>query len=441
MRRLCSSSAQARKYVDWPTNARRSGPPSGGVGVRRMRRGSSHRRRIGYAADAMTSWEARVTRGTAPARPRRRRAALRASSPRSSARPRCGSTSAAARAWPPAPRWAAPRPRCARDPRRPRRRALGRGAARAAAPTSARRSWPTSRPPRAPPRCATRSRPARRDPASSPASTCCTTSRTSSPLVDLLVELGARATVVLSVPDDASGAIETRTGAARGRRVRPRSCAACCPPARSARAGRARAPRRSRRRRRFERAAGQRRRPRRPARPSHYLLAFGADAARLAPASLARVADLEAERADARRRTSELAFLRPAGALEEPEPARRRCLRVAFLVHGPGAVRRGRRRRRARLAAARATTASTPVLVLARPDRSSRRWTPRAASATCRCSSSRRRATSAGRRGRDVVGDDVFVLHDLPAERYAYFVQSMEDRFYAPERPGARPRR
>jgi glycosyltransferase involved in cell wall biosynthesis len=31
--------------------------------------------------------------------------------------------------------------------------------------------------------------------------------------------------------------------------------------------------------------------------------------------------------------------------------------------------------------------------------------------------------------------ETVFVLHDLPAERYAYFVQSMEERFYAPDDP------
>jgi glycosyltransferase involved in cell wall biosynthesis len=31
--------------------------------------------------------------------------------------------------------------------------------------------------------------------------------------------------------------------------------------------------------------------------------------------------------------------------------------------------------------------------------------------------------------------ETVFVLHELPAERYAYFVQSMEERFYPPEDP------
>ena len=43
--------------------------------------------------------------------------------------------------------------------------------------------------------------------------------------------------------------------------------------------------------------------------PAHHLLAFGAGADRLAPVALARAADLDAERADARRRESDLAYL------------------------------------------------------------------------------------------------------------------------------------
>jgi hypothetical protein len=48
-------------------------------------------------------------------------------------------------------------------------------------------------------------------------------------------------------------------------------------------------------------------------------LAFGPAAEKLAPASLARVADLDAERADARRRESDLAYLEARlAALEAP---------------------------------------------------------------------------------------------------------------------------
>ena len=50
-----------------------------------------------------------------------------------------------------------------------------------------------------------------------------------------------------------------------------------------------------------------------------HLLAFGPGAARLAPATRARVADLAAERADVRRRESDLAYLEARlAALEAP---------------------------------------------------------------------------------------------------------------------------
>jgi hypothetical protein len=42
---------------------------------------------------------------------------------------------------------------------------------------------------------------------------------------------------------------------------------------------------------------------------AHHLLAFGPAADRLVPVALARAADLDAERADARRRESDLAYL------------------------------------------------------------------------------------------------------------------------------------
>jgi hypothetical protein len=128
-------------------------------------------------------------------------------------------------------------------------------------------------------------------------------------LVDLLLALGERATVVLSVPDDAAGALDDpqrrsawSAGAAEElRRLLPATAislrqvavrAAAIVPA----GGGDTAPLGAV-------AVG----PDQAA--THHLLAFGTEAARLAPASLARVADLDAESADARRRESDLAYL------------------------------------------------------------------------------------------------------------------------------------
>ncbi|HMJ36410.1 MAG TPA: methyltransferase domain-containing protein [Baekduia sp.] len=129
-------------------------------------------------------------------------------------------------------------------------------------------------------------------------------------LVDLLLALGEDgATVLLSVPDDAAGGLDDphresawSAGAAEElRRLLPPGAvsfsqvpvrAAAIVPA----AGGESAPLGG-----VTVAAGQ------P--PSHHLLAFGPDAGRLAGASLARAADLDAERADARRRESDLAYL------------------------------------------------------------------------------------------------------------------------------------
>jgi SAM-dependent methyltransferase len=138
-------------------------------------------------------------------------------------------------------------------------------------------------------------------------------------LVDLLVELGERATVILSVPDDASGALEDphrrsawSAGAAEElRRLLPPGAVSLRQVAVRASAivgaqGGTTAPLGS-----VDVPAGQA--------PTAHLLAFGAGAATLAPASLARVADLEAERADARRRESDLAYLEARlAALEAP---------------------------------------------------------------------------------------------------------------------------
>jgi SAM-dependent methyltransferase len=138
-------------------------------------------------------------------------------------------------------------------------------------------------------------------------------------LVDLLVELGERATVILSAPDDAAGALDDphrrsawSAGAAEElRRLLPPGAvslrqvavrAAAIVPA----AGGPTAPLGA-----VDVGADQA--------PTAHLLAFGPGAAALAPASLARVADLEAERADARRRESDLAYLEARlAALEAP---------------------------------------------------------------------------------------------------------------------------
>jgi SAM-dependent methyltransferase len=138
-------------------------------------------------------------------------------------------------------------------------------------------------------------------------------------LVDLLVELGERGTVILSAPDDAAGALDDphrrsawSAGAAEElRRLLPPGAVSLRQVGVRASAivgadGGPSAPLGS-----VDVPAGQA--------PLAHLLAFGPDAARLAPASLARVADLEAERADARRRESDLAYLEARlAALEAP---------------------------------------------------------------------------------------------------------------------------
>jgi SAM-dependent methyltransferase len=129
-------------------------------------------------------------------------------------------------------------------------------------------------------------------------------------LVDVLLALGEDgATVVLSVPDDAAGALDdphrasawSAAAAEELRRLLPAGAislvqvpvraSAIVPAAggESALLGS------------IAVTADQA--------PSHHLLAFGPDAARLVPASRARAADLDAERADARRRESDLAYL------------------------------------------------------------------------------------------------------------------------------------
>ncbi|QEC46225.1 hypothetical protein FSW04_00650 [Baekduia soli] len=128
-------------------------------------------------------------------------------------------------------------------------------------------------------------------------------------LVDLLLALGERATVVLSVPDDAAGALDDphrrsawSAGAAEElRRLLPPDAVVLRQV--SLRASAIVGP-----------AGGEVAPLGTPSvapdqAPTTHLLAFGPDAARLAPVSLARPADLDADRADARRRESDLAYL------------------------------------------------------------------------------------------------------------------------------------
>jgi SAM-dependent methyltransferase len=138
------------------------------------------------------------------------------------------------------------------------------------------------------------------------------------PCVDLLIELGTAHTVILSVPNDAFWAIENpfhRTSWGEGafdelRRVLPAehvefeqvplaASAIAAPGAAELELASARLD--------AERV------------PSHFLLAFGPNAERLAPVAATRMADAVEERRWERERTSELAFM--AARLRELESA------------------------------------------------------------------------------------------------------------------------
>jgi SAM-dependent methyltransferase len=149
-------------------------------------------------------------------------------------------------------------------------------------------------------------------------------------LVALLVELGERATVVLSVPDDAAGALEDPhrvtawsasaaeelrrllpAGTLVARQVAVRASAIVVGDGAADGEGAGVAGGQSAPLGAVAVGADQ------PA--AHHLLAFGPDTARLRPVSGARVANVDAERTDARRRESDLAFLEARVAqLESP---------------------------------------------------------------------------------------------------------------------------
>jgi hypothetical protein len=140
-------------------------------------------------------------------------------------------------------------------------------------------------------------------------------------LVELLIALGETATVVVSAPEDAAGALgdphrasawsagaveELRrllpAGAVVARQLPVRASAIVL----GAGTAEASAPLGA-----VAVSADQ------PA--AHHLLAFGPQAGVLAPVSVARAADLDAERADARRRESDLAYLE-ARVSQRPAP-------------------------------------------------------------------------------------------------------------------------
>ncbi|MDX6700905.1 MAG: hypothetical protein QOF26_1131 [Baekduia sp.] len=140
-------------------------------------------------------------------------------------------------------------------------------------------------------------------------------------LVEVLLVLGENATVLVSVPDDAAGALDDphresawSAGAAEElRRILPPGTvslqqvpvrAGAIVPA----GGDAAVPLGS-----LAVEAGQA--------ASHHLLAFGPAVDQLAPVALARPADVDAERADARRRESDLAYLEARLAQVEAAPA------------------------------------------------------------------------------------------------------------------------
>jgi len=138
-------------------------------------------------------------------------------------------------------------------------------------------------------------------------------------LVELLLALGeGGATVVLSVPDDAAGALEDphrrsawSAGAAEElRRLLPADAVALRQVAVRASAIVAAGDAASV-------ALGEVAVTADDA-PTAHLLAFGPDARRLAPAGLARAADLEAERGESRRSASDLAYLEARLAALEP---------------------------------------------------------------------------------------------------------------------------
>jgi SAM-dependent methyltransferase len=142
-----------------------------------------------------------------------------------------------------------------------------------------------------------------------------------SAVVELLVAVSETATVILSVPDDAAGALDDperasawSAGAAEELRrlVAGEVVTARQVPVRASAivlAGGETAP--------LGAVAVQDGQP-----AAHHLLAFGPGAARLVPVSGARAAELDAERADVRRRESDLAYLEARVAqLETPGAA------------------------------------------------------------------------------------------------------------------------
>ena len=322
IRRLCSSSAQARKYVDWPTNATRRRPPAGGADTAQAAaaRASAHSGR-GYAAGPCRTGHERITHETPPAHRRRGTSCATRSSRRWSARRRCGSISAAARASRAAAALEGRRRRAARcsSTARPRRSSRRRASSRAGADDAAR---PTSPPPTG----TDAVRAALEDAPAGGVVTCFE----ALPHLDELRACrrpAARAGDAARLhgrPERAQRRVlvdrEPRARDDRGARAPSRSCAACCPPitsasSRSSCAGSAIAPAGEDAELPLADAALTADRV-----ASHFFLAFGPQAHRLTPQAGTRQADAGEERRRERERSSRLALLE--ARVQELESAR-----------------------------------------------------------------------------------------------------------------------
>ena len=197
--------------------------------------------------------------------------------------------------------------------------------------------------------------------------------------------------------------------------------------------------------------------------PTHFLVAFGPQAELVRPGAQVAQADLVRAAPWERQREANLAFseahriacsapavewfeewrgyINELGAQARTAAVERRrgrsppTVRVAFVVNdlqlsgGVGVVvEHARQLRRA--------TASTSTLVLAReqeePD-----WAFDGARRHAVARAGRGARGPLRRRGRDLVGDGRTRCSSCPAERHAYFVQSLEDRFYRPDEAAA----
>ena len=138
-----------------------------------------------------------------------------------------------------------------------------------------------------------------------------------------------------------------------------------------------------------------------------------------------------------RQRECDLAFFRALGSQASCEAARtrRRRRESRLRPQRPPPLRRRRRRSSSTRAGSPTSTASTRRSC-SLASRTSRVGLPDRPSVPV-LALERGAAASVRRRRRDLVGDDGTPLRTRRADRYAYFVQSLEDRFYLPSEPRA----